>query len=266
MYVMSENGHLVKYQDIYLKLKTAIVEGSYLQGSFLPTEMQLMEEYKVSRTTVRKAMALLRKDGLIQTNQGRGAEVLCGKSRFRQTDFHIAHDVIDVESVYLKDGKSRSSSSIIDVVKAEQKVERGLLVKPLTDVYRIQRLKFRGDIPFDFVASYVPCGLAPGLERFSGQIFWLNKCLYDEYGISSTRVEEKVSAGTATFLEANMLHVQAGSPILVITRTAWYEDEIMEYTESRFRPDVFQISLSMSGKPDYLETENDKAMEIVTLL
>lgn len=266
MNVQSENGHLVKYRAVYLELKAAIEEGGYLQGSFLPTEVELMEKYKISRTTVRKAMALLRQDGLIRTDQGRGAEVLHGKSRFRQTDFHIAHDVIDVAGLYLQDGKSSSSSSIIDVVRAEQRVQTGLMVEPMTDVYRIQRLKFRGDTPFDFVASYVPCSIAPGLLRFSGQIFWLNKCLHDEYGISSTKVEEKVSAGTATFLEANMLHVPAGSPLLVISRTAWCEDRIMEYTESRFRPDIFQICLSMSGKPDYLETEDDKAVEIVSLL
>lgn len=266
MNVQRENGHLVKYRAIYQEMKTAIEEGGYLQGSFLPTEQEMMDKYDVSRTTVRKAMDLLRKDGLIETNQGRGAEVLRGKSRFRQTDFHIAHDVIDVASLYLKEGKSGSSSSIIDVVKAEQKVEAGLRTAPFTEVYRIQRLKFRGDIPFDFVASYVPCRLAPGLEKFSGQIFWLSKCLHDEYGISSTRVEEKVSAGSATFLEANMLHVPVGSPLLVISRTAWNGDEVMEYTESRFRPDIFQICLSMSGKPDYLETENEKAVEIVSLL
>lgn len=47
----------------------------------------------------------------------------------------------------------------------------------------------------------------------------------------------------------------------MISRTAWNGDGIMEYTESRFRPDIFQIGLSMSGKPDYLETGNDKAEE-----
>lgn len=256
----------MKYQMIYRELKAAIEEGKYLQGSFLPTEAEVMAMYDVSRTTVRKAMALLKEDGLVETNQGRGAEVLRGKSRERQTDFHIAHDVIHVDGIYLKDGKSSSSSSIIDVIKAEQKVAAGLGVEQMTEVYRIQRLKFRGDVPFDFVASYVPCKMAPGLEQFSGQIFWLNKCLNDEYGIVSTKVEEKISVGTATFLEANMLHVAVGSPLLVITRTAWCGDEIMEHTESRFRPDVFQVGLTMSGKPDYLSGDEQRAMEILSLL
>ena len=256
----------MKYQAIYQELKDAIKDGRYLPGGFLPTEIQLMEQYGVSRTTVRKAEALLKEDGLIQTDQGRGAQVIKGKSRRRQTDFHISHDVINVRGVYQRNGSSSSTSSIIDVVKAEQKVQAGLMVKPFEDVYRIQRLKLKGDIPFDFVASYVPCRLAPGLLEKSGQIFWLNKCLHDEYGIVSTRVEERISAGTATFLESNMLHVPEGAPLLVVTRTAWCGDEIMEFTESRFRPDVFQICLSMSGKPDYLETDGERATEIVSLL
>ena len=259
-------SHTVKYMELYVELKNAIESGKYLQGSFLPTEMGLMETYQVSRTTVRRAMAMLKEDGLVNISQGRGAEVLQGKNRLRQTDYHIAHDVVGVEVAYLCKGKTGSSSSIIDLVKAEQKVEAGLKVPPMTDVYRIQRLKFCGDTPFDFVASYVPRKLAPGLEKFSGQVFWLNKCLHDEYGIVSTHVEERISAGTATFLEANMLQVSVGSPLIVVSRTAWIDDTIMEYTESRFRPDVFQITLSMSGKPDYLDMENERAMEIVSLL
>lgn len=262
----TQEGHQIKYQAIYMDLKKSIEAGHYLQGSFLPTEIQMMEEYGVSRTTIRKAMGLLRQDKLVKINQGRGAEVLKGKKNFRQTDFHIAHNVIGVSGLYLKEGKSSSSSSIIDVVRAEQRIEAGLSVEPMTEVYRIQRLKFCGEIPFDFVASYVPCRLAPGLEKFSGQVFWLNKCLHDEYGISSTKVTERISAGAATFLEANMLHISVGAPLLVVIRTAWLGDEVMEYTESRIRPDVFQIGMSMSEKPDYLETEDEKAMEIVTLL
>lgn len=261
-----ECGHQMKYQIIYHELKRDIEEGGYLQGSFLPTEAQLMEKYQVSRTTVRKAESLLRQDGLIQTDQGRGAEVLRGKKRPRRTEFHISHDVINVAGVYLKEGKAISSSSIIDVVKAEQKIEKMLQVKPMEEVYRIQRLKFKGEEPFDFAASYVPCSIAPGLEKFSGQIFWLNKCLHDEFGITSTKVEERISAGTATFLESNMLHVPVGAPLLVVSRTAWCGEQIMEFTESRFRPDVFQICLSLSGKPDYLETEDERAAEIVSLL
>lgn len=52
-----------------------IVAGERLAGSRLPTEAQLAEEFGVSRTVVREAIARLRSEGLVVTRQGLGAFV-----------------------------------------------------------------------------------------------------------------------------------------------------------------------------------------------
>lgn len=52
-----------------------IVSGERAAGSRLPTEAQLAEEFQVSRTVVREAIARLRSDGLVVTRQGLGAFV-----------------------------------------------------------------------------------------------------------------------------------------------------------------------------------------------
>ena len=52
-----------------------ILSGERPAGSRLPTETQLAEEFGVSRTVVREAIARLRSDGLVVTRQGLGAFV-----------------------------------------------------------------------------------------------------------------------------------------------------------------------------------------------
>lgn len=62
--------------QVYEAVLTAIVNGRYPEGSKLPTETALAEEFSVSRPVVREALARLRDDGLVHPRQGAGSFVL----------------------------------------------------------------------------------------------------------------------------------------------------------------------------------------------
>ena len=55
--------------------------GMYVNGGRLPGEVELAEEFKVNRGTVRKALALLAEEGLIARRQGKGTFVRPGERR-----------------------------------------------------------------------------------------------------------------------------------------------------------------------------------------
>ena len=57
-------------------LTERIQSGVYGRGDQLPTEKDLIEEFNVSRTVVREAIANLKASGLVATRQGKGAFVL----------------------------------------------------------------------------------------------------------------------------------------------------------------------------------------------
>jgi DNA-binding FadR family transcriptional regulator len=57
-------------------LTERIQSGIYAKGDQLPTEKDLIEEFNVSRTVVREAIANLKASGLVATRQGKGAFVL----------------------------------------------------------------------------------------------------------------------------------------------------------------------------------------------
>lgn len=57
-------------------LRQQILSGARAPGEKLPSEAQLIEAYKVSRTVVRDALSALRADGLVEPRQGAGVFVL----------------------------------------------------------------------------------------------------------------------------------------------------------------------------------------------
>jgi GntR family transcriptional regulator len=63
------------YQDIVEELRASILQGRLDAGERLPSENELAERYCTSRPTVRRAIALLKAEGLVSTEQGRGAFV-----------------------------------------------------------------------------------------------------------------------------------------------------------------------------------------------
>jgi DNA-binding LacI/PurR family transcriptional regulator len=64
-----------KYKRIYQKLRETLADGTYVEGNKLPSENELVESFGVSRPTVRRALAQLESEGLIQRRMGSGTVV-----------------------------------------------------------------------------------------------------------------------------------------------------------------------------------------------
>lgn len=68
-------GPVPPYKQIAEIIRRRIVSGEYPRGSRLPTESEMVETWEVARTTARRAIALLREEGLIETVAQRGSYV-----------------------------------------------------------------------------------------------------------------------------------------------------------------------------------------------
>ena len=61
--------------QIAADLRAAILAGQLAPGALLPSERELIERYKTSKSTASKAIALLQAEGLVSTEFGRGTFV-----------------------------------------------------------------------------------------------------------------------------------------------------------------------------------------------
>jgi GntR family transcriptional regulator len=61
-----------KYRQLAELIRERILDGTYLIGEKLPTEVQWMDETGYSRDTVRNAITVLRKSGWVTVTHGLG--------------------------------------------------------------------------------------------------------------------------------------------------------------------------------------------------
>src|SRR5215472_7928285 len=64
-----------QYRQLADLLRDAITAGEYPPGSSLPSEPVLAERYSVSRPTVNRAISILRNEGVVCVERGRGTIV-----------------------------------------------------------------------------------------------------------------------------------------------------------------------------------------------
>ena len=102
-----------KYFTLKEKLGEEILLGKYQVGSKLPTEVELSQQYNVSRSTVRQALDLLVAEGIIAKRWGSGNTVIAtGDFSNRNTimlilpskDYHSNSFVDELSAILLKNG------------------------------------------------------------------------------------------------------------------------------------------------------------------
>ena len=75
--IIEEGEHLQpKYQAIASALRAQIESGKFDETNMLPTEFALIDEYQVSRQTIRQALSLLEQEGYIEKRRGSGSHIL----------------------------------------------------------------------------------------------------------------------------------------------------------------------------------------------
>jgi GntR family transcriptional regulator len=73
---IDRDGPTPVYMQLAAILRARIEAGELVPGRALPSETTLMQEHELARETVRKAVRVLRDEGLVQIVQGRGAYVV----------------------------------------------------------------------------------------------------------------------------------------------------------------------------------------------
>ncbi|BCJ58787.1 GntR family transcriptional regulator [Micromonospora endophytica] len=84
-----------KYLRVLNTLRKRIEDGDYAPGAALPSENQLCTELGVSRPTVLKALGILKQDGWIESQQGKGSFVR-GRPAAGHTSPEYARDAVEL--------------------------------------------------------------------------------------------------------------------------------------------------------------------------
>lgn len=231
------------YVRVYKKLKTEIEKGTYPAGTFLPKENELEEIYEVSRTTVRKAVKLLKEEGRLEVHQGCGTVVCEYKAR---QDYTRVTSV--TESLRKKGYQVSVGSMLIDTIEADVRLAKDLKVSVGTKIARVQRLQLADGTPVALMENYIPYSMVPGIEAYQDKFVALYQFIEDTYGITIDSTKDKISAGSATFMEAQALDVDAKEALLIVHRICYKDEHPVCVDHVRIIGSYYEVEIYGKGR------------------
>ena len=105
----------------------------------------------------------------------------------------------------------------------------------------MERLRTAGEEPIAHEIAHLP-GPLPGLDGQLAALGSLYRTLREVYATEIAAVEDVVETALADPVEASLLGVDTGLPMLLVHRTGWAENgQIVEWTRSIFRGDRFRF-------------------------
>jgi GntR family transcriptional regulator len=201
-----------RYLSIADDLRTRVRAHEYGAGGLLPSEADLSATYAVSRVTVRKALEVLRDEGVLAARQGVGWFVAADP--LRQSLGRLA----TLESHLERQGR-RSQRQILDFafVAAADAVRAVLGVD---EVLEVRRLNLADGAPFAVVTVWCPAELAADLSRADVERSPFVDLLADELG----GARQTIAASAAGAEEAALLDLPTGAPVLRCERISYRPD------------------------------------------
>jgi len=151
------------YRQIANQLRAKITGGEYPLDSRLPTECELSAQLGVSRPTVRQALEVLDREGLLVRIKGSGTFVSQPKLVHESTSFISGYR----EESQKKHRTLRTQVICLRVEPAEGRVAEALRIAPNSPVTRLTRVrhleKVYSGAPVVYTTVYVPVELFPDM-------------------------------------------------------------------------------------------------------
>ena len=169
---------LPRYQQIVEELLDQIERGELAAGDRLPSERSLSEHFDVNRRTLRNALDVLQRRGLVERRQGAGTFVTSPRFERKAAEFFpftegIRHRGFEPGSKIISLQKLPASPSVAEQLELAEKDK----------VWRFHRLRSINGEPFLVETFSLPAAIAPAINEFDLSDRSVYDVLEHEYGV-----------------------------------------------------------------------------------
>jgi GntR family transcriptional regulator len=193
---------VIRYQEIAAELRVRVTSGEYAPGRLLASEAELSGEFGASRVTIRRALELLRDEGLVDARQGFGWFV--AKSPIRQTLGQLATIEAQMEADGVVPQRKILEFAFVSAPERPRKV------LGVDRVLRVRRLNLADGEPFAVVTVWCPAELGRNLSLTDVE----RSPFYELLDIPLRGATQTIGADAANPADAALLGIPAGSPVL----------------------------------------------------
>lgn len=245
---IDRTGGLPLYRQIAADLRRKVRSGEYGPGHQLPSERELVESYRTSRVTVRQAIAVLRTEGLVEAQHGRGLFVRNHPRIQRFGQGRLSRGEREKGAgTFTTDARSAPFTQRVEVdLRVESADERTadlLGVSVGEPVFVRERRMFADEVPVQLATSRLPRALTEGtlIEEQNtgpGGIY----ARLEDNGHRLVGFTEHVTARMPTPEEAVALQLGTGSPVIEAVRIARDSDgHAVEMNDILFAADRYEL-------------------------
>jgi GntR family transcriptional regulator len=236
---LERSSHVALYQQLAERIEWEIAQRRLLAFQRLPSEVELMAQYSVSRITVRQAVDLLVRRGLAIRRHGKGT-FISGPA--------LNHDLHELRGIYetLQATGLSLRTKLIDFAPYPPPERVRKLLGPRKRLMRLKRLYCVDDRPLGLLVCWLP----PGTEQFatadaeSNTIYGLLRMLKRDV----SRADLTISGSAAGRRLGRLLGCAASAPLLILERVSYGADEAArEVTQFFVRSDGYRFTLSLRG-------------------
>ena len=233
------------YQQVFESLRTQITSGLYSPGDFLPPEPELEKQFRVSRTTVRRAVEMLRADGLVHVKQGRGTTIASWESLPQQ----LNHVTSFSETLRVLGKRARNKKLSIETIQAGPTLASELNVPDDEELYCLRRLVEVDGKPISVMTNHLVARYFPKLSADDRWVPSLYRFLEERYGLTIVSAVDRLSARLATKEEAQLLSLKRPAALLIDHRVSTDQRGPFESMVSLVDATRHEFSVQCIGRP-----------------
>ncbi|WP_233548597.1 GntR family transcriptional regulator [Galactobacter valiniphilus] len=217
----------------------AVLHQQSKPGDPFPSERELAEALQVSRATLRAATDGLVSRGALERLPGLGTFVPRGTGAPKVSLTSFSEDM-----------RRRGLHPSSRVLRFEGSTATGWLAREMglevgAPVVYLQRLLLADGEPMAVDENYLPAARLPGLEHERAP-HSLYAFLRERYGVTLEWGEDQVEAIPASLVQARLLGVGEGAPLLQLVRHAYAGDTLMNYSACFYRADRYRLSVPLT--------------------
>jgi GntR family transcriptional regulator len=207
----------------------------------IPSERQYMQEYNISRSTVREAINLLVRQGILEKQHGKGTFV--SLKPIHDWLGNLSSTTETIRNIGMKPGaKLITHYKTIPPTYIQEQTG-------FKEAYFIKRVRYADDIAIGVERHYYPISIGEELIKYDLDNATLYDLVENELGIQFAEADQTISSGQMLQEDMVYLDVPTNTNVLIAERIIrGRAGTVLEMEEAFYRSDMYSFKINLSRK------------------
>lgn len=233
------NEFIPYYYQIANHLRGKIESGELFAGMKLPKELDLSKHFGVSRVTLRQALAILEKEGLLTRERRKGTFVNHGG---------VKSKMIQLTGLVWEEDAGGEELRVISTedVDASARLRKFFGLDDGEKLTMVQRLRMAEEAPLCYVMNYLPRNLAKDIPQEDIRTRSMLHILKSRLNIPLGKIQQTFEARIAESDVADHLSIGVLAPVLYVETFVYSKSgEPVEFSQIYYRGDQHRYRVEL---------------------